>query len=215
MTDFVQLRERMVRQQIAARGIDDPAILNAFRSVPRELFVAEEYVRSAYDDCPLPIGAGQTISQPYIVALMMQAAEIRPGDRVLEVGAGSGYAAALISRIAGQVIAIERQLELVTIARERTKRLGYSNIEILHGDGTVGCPGAAPFDAILAAASGSHLPASLIEQLAISGRLVMPIGGANGAQELVKATKQADGSIRTSILGGVRFVPLIGEEGWP
>ena len=215
MTDFAALRERMVRRQIVARGIDDPAILDAFRSVPREAFVGEEFAHSAYDDGPLPIGAGQTISQPYIVALMIDAAEIRPGDRVLEVGAGSGYAAALISRIADQVIAIERHLELVTSGRERLKRLGYFNVEILHGDGTVGCAGAAPFDAILAAASGSHIPAILIEQLAIGGRLVMPIGGADEGQELVKATKQPDGSIRTSTLGGVRFVPLIGKEGWP
>jgi len=146
---------------------------------------------------------------------MIEAAEIQRGDRVLEVGAGSGYAAALISRIADQVIAIERQPELVTSARERLKRLGYFNVEILHGDGTVGCAGAAPFDAILAAASGSHIPASLIGQLAVGGRLVMPIGGGDEGQELVKATKQPDGSIRTSTLGGVRFVPLIGEEGWP
>ena len=215
MTDFAGLRERMVRRQIVARGIDDPAILDAFRSVPREAFVAEEFQASAYDDGPLPIGAGQTISQPYIVALMIEAAEIQRGDRVLEVGAGSGYAAALISRIADQVIAIERQPELVTSARERMKRLGYFNVEILHGDGTVGCSHAAPFDAILAAASGSHIPASLIGQLAVGGRLVMPIGGADEGQELVKATKQPDGSIRTSTLGGVRFVPLIGEEGWP
>jgi len=214
MTDFVQLRERMVRRQIEARGISDPAILDAFRTVPREMFVAETFAECAYDDRPLPIEAGQTISQPYIVALMIEAAEIRREDRVLEVGAGSGYAAAVIGRIAARVTAIERKAELAALAHDRMRRLGYDNVQVLHGDGTVGCSAEAPFDAILAAASGSHLPASLIDQLAAGGRLVMPIGDSNSAQELVKATKQPDGSIRTSRLGGVRFVPLIGEEGW-
>lgn len=214
MTDFVRLRERMVEQQIAARGIRDPAILNAFRTVPREMFVDERFTGSAYDDGPLPIGAEQTISQPYIVALMIEAADISRGDNVLEVGAGSGYAAAIISLIASHVIAVERQFGLVGPARERIQRLGYDNVEIRHGDGTVGCPGEAPFDAILIAASGSHIPSSLIDQLAAGGRLVMPIGEAHAAQELVKATKRPDGAIRTISLGGVRFVPLIGEEGW-
>ena len=214
MPDFAHLRERMVERQIAARGIRDPAVLNAFREVPRELFVAEKYAGAAYDDGPLPIESGQTISQPYIVALMIDAAEIGPGDRVLEVGCGSGYAAAILSRIAKQVISVERQFELVGIARERMQRLGYDNVDIRHGDGTIGCPGEGPFDAIVASASGSHLPASLVNQLTVGGRLVMPLGDTNAAQELVKATKQVDGSLRTQSLGGVRFVPLIGEEGW-
>jgi protein-L-isoaspartate(D-aspartate) O-methyltransferase len=214
MTDFAGLRERMVQRQIGARGISDPAILDAFRSVPREVFVAEKYASAAYEDGPLPIEAGQTISQPYIVAMMIDAAEIGRGDRVLEIGAGSGYAAAVISRIAERVIAIERQLELVEIARERVHRLGYDNVHILHGDGTVGCPDRAPFDAILAAASGSHVPASLISQLAVGGRLVMPVGEPHGGQDLVKVTKRPDGTIAEQSLGGVRFVPLIGEEGW-
>ena len=214
MTDFAGLRERMVEQQIAARGIDDPAILDAFRVVPREAFVAEKFASVAYEDGPLPIEAGQTISQPYIVALMIDAAEIGRGDRVLEVGAGSGYAAAVISRIADRVVAIERQLELVGIARERLHRLGYDNVDILHGDGTVGSPEHAPFDAILAAASGSHIPSSLIAQLAAGGRLVMPLGEPHGGQDLVKVTKRPDGTTTEQSLGGVRFVPLIGEEGW-
>ena len=214
MTDFAGLRERMVERQIEARGISDPAILDAFRSVPREVFVAEKFASAAYEDGPLPIEAGQTISQPYIVAMMIDAAEIGRGDRVLEVGAGSGYAAAVISRIAERVVAIERRLELVEIARERLHRLGYDNVLILHADGTVGSPTHAPFDAILAAASGSHVPASLIDQLAVGGRLVMPVGEPHGGQDLVKVTKRPDGTIAQQSLGGVRFVPLIGEEGW-
>jgi protein-L-isoaspartate(D-aspartate) O-methyltransferase len=214
MTDFAELRERMVERQIAARGIRDPTLLDAFRQVPREEFVSPDYGVQAYGDHPLPIEAGQTISQPYIVALMIEAARIGPDDRVLEVGAGSGYAAAVMSRIAGTVIAIERQPELVAIARQRMRRLGYGNVAIVEGDGTRGWPEGAPYDAILAAASGSHVPQPLIDQLAPGGRLVMPLGGALWVQKLIKVTKQADGSLETEDLGGVRFVPLIGEEGW-
>ena len=204
----------MIRDQIEARGIRDPAILDAFREVPREAFVAEDYAREAYDDHPLPIEAGQTISQPYIVALMIEAAEIGPGDRVLEVGAGSGYAAAVMSRIAREVVGIERQHELVEVARERLARLGYGNVRIVEGDGTRGCPEEAPFDAILAAASGSHVPQPLVDQLAPGGRIVMPVGSPDWVQHLVKVTRRKDGSLQQSDLGGVRFVPLIGEEGW-
>jgi len=214
MTDFASEREAMVERQLRRRGIGEPDILDAFRAVPREAFISDEYAHLAYGDHPLPIEANQTISQPYIVALMIQAAAIRPGDTVLEVGAGSGYAAAVISRIAGRVVGIERQHELVEVARERLQRLGYDNIEIVEGDGTKGWPDAAPFDAILAAASGSHVPKALISQLASGGRLVMPIGEPGWAQELIKVTKQPDGALRQDNLGGVRFVPLIGEEGW-
>ena len=214
MTDFAELRERMVERQIAARGIRDPKLLDAFRQVPRELFVSPDYGRQAYGDHPLPIEAGQTISQPYIVALMIEAAAIGPEDRVLEVGAGSGYAAAVISRIAGEVIAIERKPELVAVARERMARLGYHNVTIVEGDGTRGWPDGAPYDAILAAASGSHVPQPLIDQLAPGGRLVMPVGGRAWSQQLVKLTRLADGRIERERLGEVRFVPLIGEEGW-
>ena len=214
MPEFAELRERMVRRQIESRGITDPAILDAFRDVAREEFVDEEHRRFAYDDNPLPIEAGQTISQPYIVALMIEAAGIRPGDAVLEVGAGSGYAAAVISRIAKRVVSIERHGELAQIARERMTRLGYGNVRILQGDGTRGCPDEAPFDAILAAASGSHVPKPLLDQLAPGGRLVMPVGDPGWVQELVKVTKRPDGSTSQENLGGVRFVPLIGEEGW-
>ena len=214
MTDFASEREAMVERQLRRRGIAEAHILDAFREVPREAFVSEDQRRFAYGDHPLPIEAGQTISQPYIVALMIQAAGIGAGDRVLEVGAGSGYAAAVISRVARHVIAIERHRELVAIARERIGRLGYGNVEIVEGDGTKGWPDAAPYDAILAAASGSHVPQPLVDQLAPGGRIVMPLGDPGWVQQLVKVTKFEDGSLQQENLCGVRFVPLIGEEGW-
>lgn len=214
LPDFTAQREAMVERQLKRRGITEPHILEAFLAVPREAFVSEEYAHRAYGDHPLPIEADQTISQPYIVALMIQAAGIKPGDTVLEVGSGSGYAAAVISRIAAKVIGIERQHALVGLARERLERLGYDNVEIVEGDGTKGWPDKAPYDAILAAASGSHVPAALVGQLAPNGCLVMPVGEPGWVQELVKVTKQEDGILKQENLGGVRFVPLIGEEGW-
>jgi protein-L-isoaspartate(D-aspartate) O-methyltransferase len=214
LTDYAREREAMVERQLRRRGITEQRILDAFLDVPREAFISEEFAHLAYGDHPLPIEAGQTISQPYIVALMIEAADIRAGDKVLEVGAGSGYAAAVISRIAERVVAIERQHDLVEVARERLRRLGYDNIEIVEGDGTKGCRDHAPFDAILAAASGSHVPRPLVEQLAPNGRIVMPVGEPGWVQELVKVTKQQDGILKQENLGGVRFVPLIGEEGW-
>lgn len=207
-------REAMIRRQLIARGIDDPQILDAFRAIPREEFISREYRELAYGDHPLPIEAEQTISQPYIVALMIEAADIKSGDRVLEVGAGSGYAAAVIGQIAAHVVAVERQAELVRIARERMNRLGIRNVEIVEGDGSLGWPDEAPFDAILAAASGSHVPQPLKDQLAPRGRIVMPLGDPGTVQKLVRATKQADGNISQEDLGAVRFVPLIGEEGY-
>ena len=214
MTDFSREREAMVERQLKRRGITEQHILDAFLEVPREAFIAGNNVHLAYGDHPLPIEAGQTISQPYIVALMIQAAGIKPADRVLEVGAGSGYAAAVISRIAGKVIGIERQHQLVEVARERLQRLGYDNVEIVEGDGTKGWRDGAPYDAILAAASGSHVPRPLVEQLAPGGRIVMPVGDPGWVQQLVKVTKQEDGILKQENLGAVRFVPLIGEEGW-
>ena len=214
MTDYTAEREAMVERQLRRRGITEPEILDAFRAVPREKFIGDDYSHLAYGDHPLPIEANQTISQPYIVGLMIQAARIRLGDKVLEIGAGSGYAAAVISRIAGRVIGIERQHDLVEVARERLKRLGFDNVEIVEGDGTKGWPDHAPFDAILAAASGSHVPRPLVEQLAPDGCIVMPVGEPGWVQELVKVTKQEDGVLKQENLGGVRFVPLIGEEGW-
>ena len=214
MTDFESAREAMVERQLRRRGISEQSILDAFLAVPREAFVDPDYAADAYGDHPLPIGAGQTISQPYIVALMIQAAQIAPGDTVLEVGAGSGYAAAVISRIAGKIIAVERQPDLVVAARERLTRLRFDNVIIVEGDGTIGWPEAAPYDAILAAASGSHVPRSLIAQLAGGGRIVMPLGDAGASQQLVKVSKAPDGTLIQQDLCAVRFVPLIGEEGW-
>jgi len=214
LPDFTAEREAMVERQLKRRGITERHILEAFLAVPREAFISQDYAHQAYGDHPLPIEADQTISQPYIVALMIQAAGIKPGDTVLEVGSGSGYAAAVISRIAAKVIGIERQHALVGLARERLERLGYANVEIVEGDGTKGWPDKAPYDAILAAASGSHVPAPLVGQLAPNGCLVMPVGEPGWVQELMKVTKQEDGILKQENLGGVRFVPLIGEEGW-
>jgi len=214
MTDLTREREDMVERQLKRRGIREAPILDAFRAVPREAFVCAEHEHMAYGDHPLPIEAGQTISQPYIVALMIQAGAIREGDNVLEVGAGSGYAAAVMSRIASRVVAIERQHELVEIARVRMQRLGYSNVEIVEGDGTKGCPEFAPYDAILAAASGSHVPKALIAQLSPGGCIVMPVGDPGWVQQLIKVTKDETGTLRQDNLGEVRFVPLIGEQGW-
>jgi protein-L-isoaspartate(D-aspartate) O-methyltransferase len=214
MIDLAAERDRMIERTIVGRGLADPRLVAAFRAVPREEFISPDLVRYAYDDGPLPIEAGQTISQPYIVALTIDAAGIAPEDKVLEIGAGSGYAAALIGRIAREVIAIERHHELVELARGRMRRLGYDNVRIVEGDGTLGFPGEAPFDAILAAASGSHVPTVLVDQLRPGGRIVMPVGSPHGIQSLVKLTKRADGTLASEDLGAVRFVPLIGEHGF-
>lgn len=215
MRDFAKARTRMVEQQIAARGIKNPDLLRAMNVVPREGFVPEDLHASAYDDSPLPIEAGQTISQPYIVALMIESAGVRAGDRVLEIGAGSGYAAAVLAQVAGEVVAVERLAELAALASERMARLGYGNVEIRHADGSVGWPEKAPFDAILAAASGPHVPDALLAQLAVGGRLIMPIGGSEGVQRLLKVTHVGSDAFEREDLGPVRFVPLIGTEAWP
>src|SRR5438105_4937221 len=178
----------MVDAQIAGRGVRDADVLNAMRSVPREMFVEAGFEEFAYEDGPLPIGERQTISQPYVVALMIEAAELKFGDRVLEVGAGSGYAAAVMSRIADRVHTIERHASLGETARQRFGKLGYDNIDLRVGDGTLGWPEAAPFDAILVAAGGPEVPPSLKQQLAIGGRLVIPIGSHERQQKLLKIT---------------------------
>ena len=214
MTDFAALRERMIERHIEGRGLDNPALIAAFRAVPREAFVSGDYAEGAYADSPLPIESGQTISQPYIVALTIDAAEIGPGDKVLEIGAGSGYAAAVIGQIARQVIAVERHHELVRIADERMRRMGYDNVVIVEGDGTLGCPEEAPFDAIVAAASGSHVPQVLLDQLKPGGRIVMPLGDPGAIQRLIKVTKHQDGTLEQANLGAVRFVPLVGTHGF-
>jgi protein-L-isoaspartate(D-aspartate) O-methyltransferase len=215
MTDAVRARERMVTTQIAARGVRDPAVLAAMRSVPREQFVPEAMEEFAYEDSPLPIEEGQTISQPYIVAAMITALRPRPTDRVLEVGTGSGYAAAVLSRVVAAVYTIERHAPLARVARERYERLGYGNIEVLVGDGTLGWPGRAPFDGIIVTAGGSQVPASLTAQLKVGGRLVIPVGETPREQELLRITRVSADRLEREELGPVRFVPLIGAEGWP
>ena len=203
-------RDRMVDVQIAGRGIRDQRVLTAMRQVPREAFVDVGLEEFAYEDSPLPIAEQQTISQPYIVALMLEAAQIGEDDRVLEVGAGSGYAAAVAAQLARQVCAIERHALLVAQATERIRKLGYSNIELRLGDGTLGWPGNERFEVILVAAGGEQIPSALKRQLKIGGRLVIPIGGLHHAQELVKFTKRAENDFEEEHLGTVRFVPLVG-----
>ncbi|HTG35586.1 MAG TPA: protein-L-isoaspartate(D-aspartate) O-methyltransferase [Thermoanaerobaculia bacterium] len=213
--DFETLRKEMVDRQIAARDVRDERVLEALRTVPREAFVPERLAEFAYDDMPLPIGEEQTISQPFVVALMAEALEIRPGDKVLEIGAGSGYAAAVLSRLAREVWTVERHPSLAREARERMARLGYRNVHVLHGDGTLGWPEHAPYDAIVVAAGGPEVPQALLDQLAVGGRLVIPIGPDLRTQNLVRVRRRADGSVVREDLGGVRFVPLIGAQGWP
>lgn len=214
MPDLAHARGRMVDIQIAGRGVRDSYVLAAMREVPRDRFVDPGFEELAHEDSPLPIAEGQTISQPYIVALMIEAAEVGPLDRVLEVGAGSGYAAAVMGRIAERVFAIERHPALAEAAARRLKALGYRNIELKTGDGTRGWPEAAPFDAILVAASGPQIPQTLKEQLSIGGRLVIPVGEQSCRQSLRKITRVSEDEYREEGLGAVAFVPLVGEQGW-
>jgi protein-L-isoaspartate(D-aspartate) O-methyltransferase len=214
MLDYLHARERMVDTQIVRRGVRNQHVLAAMRAVPREHFVTAGFEKFAYEDTPLPIEAGQTISQPFIVAAMIEAAEVEPGDRVLEIGAGSGYGAAVLSRIASEVFAIERHGDLATLARQRLKRLGYDNVEVRHGDGTRGRPEAAPFDAIIAAAGGPAIPQVLKDQLEIGGRLVMPVGETPRDQRLIKVIRKSATRFEEEDLASVAFVPLIGAHGW-
>ena len=209
--DFTAARMRMVERQIARRGIHDERVLEAIRTVPRERFVSEDARHEAYDDRPLPIGEGQTISQPWVVARMIEALGVGPGDRVLEVGAGSGYAAAVLSRIADEVFAMERHPSLARTAAHRLKELGYENVRVVAGDGTLGWPEEAPFDAILVSAGGAEVPRALEDQLAEGARLVIPVGDPTRDQELVRMEKSADGVLSRTSMGRVQFVPLVGE----
>jgi len=213
--DDIHARDRafMVARHLEARGIADARVLTAMGEVPREAFVAEPLSEFAYEDSALPIEAGQTISQPYIVARMIELAELRPGDKVLEVGAGSGYAAAVMSRIASHVYAIERHEELADQAREREERLGYDNVEIICADGTKGWPDEAPFDAIIVSAGGPKVPEALKRQLAIGGRLVIPVGR-DIHQTLLLVRRTGEDTFEQEDHGAVTFVPLIGEQGW-
>ena len=212
--NIADLRTQMVDLQLARRGISDPRVLDAFRRVPREAFLPPELAEFAYEDTPLPIGDGQTISQPYIVAVTLQALLLQGQERVLEVGTGSGYAAALLGLLAKDVYTVERIGSLADVARERLVRLGFHNVHVLHGDGTLGWADHAPYDAIAIAAGGPEVPRALREQLAPQGRLVIPVGPEE-LQVLTRVTRGSGTQFREEPLADVRFVPLIGEQGWP
>lgn len=210
-----QRRAAMVSEQLRPRGIRDPRVLEAMATVPREQFVPSTLSSHAYDDRPLPIQAGQTISQPYIVAFMTEAAQIAPDARVLEIGTGSGYAAAVLSLLAAEVFTVERHAQLAQSASERMTRLQYTNVHVITSDGTRGLPDHAPFDAILVTASGPDIPAALLEQLSIGGRLVMPVERRHGHQQLVVVVRAMEDDFVEEAVLGVAFVPLIGEFGHP
>ena len=214
MTDDPKARERMVQHQIADRGVRSEKVLHAMRKVPRERFIPRGQRLFAHDDGPLPIGDGQTISQPYIVAYMTEALSLDGGEKVLEIGTGSGYAAAILAEIAAEVYTIERLDGLAAMARQVLDELGYVNVHVRHGDGTLGWPEHAPFDAIVVTAGGPDVPHTLKHQLKIGGRLVMPIGKTTWYQQLVRVTRVAEAEFATEDLAPVRFVPLIGQEGW-
>jgi protein-L-isoaspartate(D-aspartate) O-methyltransferase len=213
-TDVPADRDHMVSAQLAGRGITDRRVLQAMRRVPRDAFVTPGMEEFAYEDSPLPIAEGQTISQPYIVAAMIESAEVRPGDRVLDVGTGSGYAAVVLAEIAAEVYTIERHKALADAARERFARLGYNTIQVRHGDGTLGWPEAAPFDAILVTAGGPEIPQALRMQLKLGGRMIIPVGDMIHHQRLVKVLRRGEHEFSEQELEPVRFVPLIGEQGW-
>jgi len=214
MRAYKKLREKMINSHMIDRGLDDPMVQEAFMAVPREEFVPEKLKDLAYRDSPLPIEAEQTISQPYIVALMTSSLELKPSDRVLEIGTGSGYSAAIMAEIVKDVYTIERHAVLVDSAQARLQKLGYKNIHILQGDGSLGWPEHAPFDAIVVTASGPDVPESLKQQLSIGGRLVIPVGGYSSSQKLLRVRRISENEFIEEYIGGVRFVPLIGEEGW-
>jgi protein-L-isoaspartate(D-aspartate) O-methyltransferase len=214
MKDYPRVEERirMVERQIIARGITNPRILAAMRRIPRHVFIPPPYDRSAYDDNPLPIGDGQTISQPYIVALMTDLLNPGPGDAVLELGTGSGYQTAILAALSEHVVTVERIPAMADLARSNFSRVGITNIDMVIGDGTKGYPSAAPYNAILITAAAPQIPPPLIEQLADGGRLVAPVGNRD-LQELV-CVRRTGAQVVESLHGGVRFVPLIGKHGW-
>lgn len=214
MKTFDRQCDIMIREHLQGRGIRSQPVLNAMREVPREEFVHERFLDRAYGDHPLPITEGQTISQPYIVAYMTEALELNSTDRVLEIGTGSGYAAAVLSRIVTTVYSVERLSGLAQSTRLRLEMLGYTNIVIHEGDGTLGWPEHAPYDAIVVTAGAPRVPAPLLDQLAIGGRLVVPVGRSCEAQELVRVRRISEHDYRSEYLCGVRFVPLIGAAGW-
>jgi protein-L-isoaspartate(D-aspartate) O-methyltransferase len=210
--DFEVARHEMVTRQIRDRDIRSPKILAAMEAVPRHLFVAPEQAPLAYTDSPLAIGQGQTISQPFMVAAMAEALRLEGSERVLEIGAGSGYQAAVLSLLAREVITVETQPSLASTARERLARLGYANVRVEEGDGSLGWPSAAPYDAILVTAAAPSVPQSLVDQLAEGGRLVIPVGPSDH-QDLLRVEKHQGRTTRVSLYA-CRFVPLIGRYGW-
>ncbi|QJT08229.1 protein-L-isoaspartate(D-aspartate) O-methyltransferase [Oceanidesulfovibrio marinus] len=212
-SDLKRLRERMVREQIEARGVQDQRVLAAMRKVPRHLFVQEAMTSHAYSDDALPIGSGQTISQPYIVALMSELLEVEPGMTVLEIGTGSGYQAAVLAEMGCEVFTVERQRTLYSKARERLLEMRYFKVRCKLDDGTMGWPEEAPFDRIIVTAGGPSVPEPLVDQLADSGILIMPVGRSRRSQELVML-RQKDGVVTEERFGGVAFVDLVGEHGW-
>ena len=206
--------DHMVESQIARRGVRDAAVLAAMRKVPRELFVAPDLESDAYDDKPLPIGEGQTISQPYIVAAMIEAVQPKATDRALEIGTGSGYSAAVLANVVAEVYTIERLPDLTSSARQRLVDLGYKNVHVRHANGTLGLPEYAPYDVIIVTAGGPDVPSSLLRQLAVGGRLVMPVGDLRHGQRLIRVIRVGADEYRREDLEEVAFVPLIGREGW-
>ena len=215
MLHFATLRRRMIDTQLVARGIRHPAVLRAMAAVPRERFVPELDAPDAYEDSALSIGHAQTISQPYIVALMLEAIAPEPMDRVLEIGTGLGYAAAVLAELVAEVYTVERLETLATAARARLAALGYRNVHVLEGDGTLGWPEHAPYDGIVVTAGGPDVPAPLFPQLRVGGHLVVPVGSTPRSQELVRVTRRTTDQYARESLGAVAFVPLIGEAGWP
>jgi protein-L-isoaspartate(D-aspartate) O-methyltransferase len=212
MVNFKKARERMVETQIAARGVRDEGVCEAMRKVPRHLFVDEALRDQAYSDHPLPIAEKQTISQPYIVALMTESLELKGSEKVLEIGTGSGYQSAILAELADRVFSIERYPDLAYRANSVLQKLGYQNIIVRVGDGSLGWPDDAPFDAIIVTAGTPKIPQPLIDQLKMSGRLVVPVGDRLG-QDLIVVRRVAEGIKKTN-LGGVRFVNLVGKWGW-
>jgi protein-L-isoaspartate(D-aspartate) O-methyltransferase len=211
-TDYAPARKRMVEEQLVSRGINDPRVLRAMANVPRHLFLESEFWDRAYEDHPLPIGADQTISQPYMVALMVEALELKGTERVLEVGSGSGYAAAVLGELCAEVFTVEAVEELALKARALLSSLGYRNVSVLSGDGTLGWEEHAPYDAAIISAAAPCIPRPLLEQLKIPGRLVFPMGEKE-LQTLVRIRKDAAG-IREEYLGECLFVQLKGRYGW-
>ncbi|ADQ15148.1 protein-L-isoaspartate(D-aspartate) O-methyltransferase [Halanaerobium hydrogeniformans] len=212
--NFTKLREKMVKTQIIRRGIKDGKIIEAFKNVAREEFVDSKYKDDAYNDSPLPIDKGQTISQPYIVAYMIEKLNLSEEDKVLEIGTGSGYAAAILAQIVEEVYTIERFEILAEKASQRFKKLGYNNIKVKVGDGTLGWGEYAPYDGIVVSAAAPHVPEELKEQLAENGKIIIPVGEKTGVQQLKLITKSKENTFKEENLDYVRFVPLTGENGW-